>query len=418
MADDPRTATGAVAARAAQLAQARINAQVRPQTLETDEPADTSVVRIRRAISLTAELPVPVVAPPRPLEIDDLFGTALHGIDFFEGIRRLERLASDQPRLGEAPRAAEEPIRLGQEPSLAFASSTLARYVPAADGGIPRLTVNFFGVFGPNGPLPLHLPEYARQRVHHHNDPTFARFADVFHHRLLSLFYRAWAASRPAVQRDRPESDRFGDYVGTLIGRAGPSLNGRDALPDDAKLYYAGRLSHQPRNAEGLRDVISDYFEVPTQIEEFHGEWVSMPPEYGWKLGGPRLSGGALTMGEVGYSAILGPRVWSRQHKFRIVLGPLRGDQFQRLLPGTQSVERLVALVRNYIGDELSWDLRLTLQRDAVQPQILGKSGKLGQTSWLLGENHKAQWDDLVFDPQRDNSPQDVNGASQSARMQ
>ena len=97
---------------------------------------------------------------------------------------------------------------------MAFAPRTVSSLVPGGDGVPPRMEVFFFGLFGPHGPLPLHLTEYARNRLRQAGDPTFARFADIFHHRLLSLFYRAWANAQPTVNLDRPESDRFADYVG------------------------------------------------------------------------------------------------------------------------------------------------------------------------------------------------------------
>ena len=93
----------------------------------------------------------------------------------------------------------------------------------------PRLTQRFFGLLGPNGPLPLHLTDYARERVLHHGDPTLARFFDVFHHRMLALFYRAWAQAQPTASLDRPYDDRFADFVGSLIGIGSPLLRRRDA---------------------------------------------------------------------------------------------------------------------------------------------------------------------------------------------
>ena len=113
--------------------------------------------------------------------------------DFFQALRRLECLSTQSPRLGESASPQEDPIRLGQEPSLAFAPSTLSALQSGKDGRPPRLLVHFMGLLGPNGPLPLHLTEFARDRLRNSDDPTFARFLDVFHHRMLSLFYRAWA---------------------------------------------------------------------------------------------------------------------------------------------------------------------------------------------------------------------------------
>jgi len=155
-----------------------------------------------------------------------------YAFDFFQALRRLECLNPESPRLGESASPKDDPIRLGQEPSLAFAPSTLAALQPGRGNRPPRLLVHFMGLFGPNGPLPLHLTEYARDRIRNSDDPTFARFLDLFHHRMLSLFYRAWAVAQPTVQMDRPATDRFAGYVGSLIGTGHPDLQDRDAFPD------------------------------------------------------------------------------------------------------------------------------------------------------------------------------------------
>ena len=115
----------------------------------------------------------------------------------------------------------------------------------AACGQILRL-------LGPHGPLPTHLTEYVRDRVRNANDPTFARFLDIFHHRMVTLFYRAWANAQPAVSLDRPGRDRFSFYVGSLFGLGEAMLRERDAVPDFAKLHFAGLLAGPTRPAAGL----------------------------------------------------------------------------------------------------------------------------------------------------------------------
>ena len=337
--------------------------------------------------------------------------------DFFQAVRRLECEHREKPRMGHGLRPGDEFVRFGQEPSLEFAPSTIARFGQQDPQLVPRMIVHFFGTLGPNGPLPLHLTEYARQRLYHNNDATFSRFLDLFNHRMLALFYRAWASSRPTVQSDREASNRFGAHLGSLLGIGMATLLDRDDMPDRAKLYYAGRLSNQTKHAEGLRAILSDFFRMPTTIEEFVGEWVSIPPECGWKLGGFQLQKGAPPMGVLGTTALLGPRVWSRQHKFRVVLGPLRHEQFRRMLPGGASLQRLVAIVRNYVGDGLHWDLRLTLLKEAVKPTKLGVEGQLGRTSWLLGDPRLMTWDDFVFDPQDENRDSPANLKSADGGM-
>ena len=313
--------------------------------------------------------------------------------DFFQAVRRLECAYRDKPRIGHSLRAADDPVRLAQEPTLAFAPSTIAAFRPGKGGRRSTLAVFFFGLFGPNGPMPLHLTEYVRDRLRNSDDPTLRQFADTFHHRMLSLFYRAWAGSQPAVSFDRPESDRFAFYVASLFGLAMPSFRGRDALPDLAKLHHAGQLACGTRHAEGLRSMLASYFGVTVDVKQFVGEWLEIPEASRWRLG---ESPGT---GSLGTTATVGERVWSCQHKFRIELGPLEYDDYERMLPGGESLERLVALVGNYAGEEFAWDIQMILARDEIPPLELGGSRRLGLSTWLIGEHAREDSKDLFLNP-------------------
>ncbi|MDZ7622605.1 MAG: type VI secretion system baseplate subunit TssG [Candidatus Competibacteraceae bacterium] len=315
-----------------------------------------------------------------------------YAFHFFQALRRLECLCPDRPRLGKSLRLADDPVRLTQEPSLAFAPATLAAFDPGAEGRPPRLSEYFLGLFGPQGPLPLHLTEYARDRSRNHGDHTFACFADIFHHRILCLFYRAWADAQPTVSFDRPETDRFNVYIGAPFGLGMPSLWNRDAAPDLAKFHYAGRLVGQTRNPEGLQAILADFFKLPVTIENFVGHWLPLSETSRCRLGA------SPTTGLLGVTAVIGERVWDCQYKFRIVIGPMPLEEFQRFLPGSDSLRRLVAWVRNYVGDELLWDVNLILKREEVPPLKLGEETQLGWTTWLTSQPLGRDADDLKLD--------------------
>lgn len=318
-----------------------------------------------------------------------------HDFGFFPLIRRLENYYRDKPRIGESVRPADDPIRLGQVPSVVFAPSTLRRFERGEDGKPDRLYGFFLGLFGPNGPLPLHLSEFARDRSRNYRDDTFTAFADTFHHRLLSLFYRAWASGEPAVSFDRPDDDRFSRFVASTCGRGMEAFRHRDYMPDVGKLYFAGRLALQTRNAEGLMAIISDFFKVPVAIRQFVGEWLELPEHQLCRLGESSLTGA------LGVNTTVGRRVWSCQYKFRLIFGPVSLKDYKRLLPGGKSLERLVAVVRNYIGDELSWDVNLILKKDEVPAIRLGQTGNLGWTTWLLPRRDERNANDLYLHPLR-----------------
>ncbi len=313
------------------------------------------------------------------------------GFDFFQALRRLENLNPQRPRLGDATKAADDPVRLGQEPTTVFAPATIGGFETGAGGQPARLWVHFLGLLGPNGPLPLHLTEYARDRLRNADDPTFARFLDVFNHRMLSLFYRSWSQAQPTVSLDRPETDRFGEYIGSLFGVGMPAYHQRDAMPDLAKRHYAGHLSCQTRHADGLQSILTGFLGLPVSIEELIGHWLPLPADQHWRLGESPATG---TLGE---NTIIGARIWDRQSKFRVRIGPLGRQDYERLLPGGASLGRVVAVVRNYTGDQLSWDLNPVLKRTEVPPLRLGATGRLGWTTWLTSRPLARDGDELLL---------------------
>lgn len=329
---------------------------------------------------------------------------AAYRFDFFETIRLIEALHPDKPRLGTSVKATDDAIRFSQEPELQFSPATLSSY-SYTQHGVGRLAINCLGLFGPNGPLPLHLTDYARDRLRNHRDSTLTRFADIFHHRMISLFYRAWANTRPTVSYDRPEADRFAFYVGSLLGIGEASFHQRDALQDRAKLFYAGHFSAQSKCADGLQAIIADLLRVNVQIKEFVGEWMQIQEQDQSRLGdSPELS-------SLGQSVLLGEFVWGCQHKFRIVLGPLNINEYLALLPGAEALAQLKALVRNYIGDEMVWDAQLVLKSRQVPTELvlgasndtcktnMNREANLGWTTWLGPRNSINDADDLTLNP-------------------
>jgi type VI secretion system protein ImpH len=331
-----------------------------------------------------------------------------HG--FLQTMRMLEILFRTSPRFGRSVRPSQDALRLAQEPSAIFAPASLAAFEPGTEGRPSRLLVHFFGLFGPDGPLPLHLTDYARDRRRNARDASFQRFADIFHHRALSLFYRAWADVRPTISFDRPEEDRFATYVGAVTGYGMDSLYDRDAMPHLSKLHFAGHFANQTRHAEGLGAILSSFFTMPVRVECFIGAWLVLPEADRTRLGFERRTG------ELGRTMLLGGSVWTRQNKFRIVFGPLTLADYERLLPGGLSFHRLIPIVRNYVGDTLMWDVNLVLKREEVPNTVLGRSGRLGWTTWLkpgINLNNSAE---LTLDASADSFARQIDENSPSSK--
>ncbi|MEW9921697.1 type VI secretion system baseplate subunit TssG [Marimonas sp. MJW-29] len=313
----------------------------------------------------------------------------------FQAMRVIDAAYPDAPRLGESRRPRQDRVRLGQNPELSFPPTTIESFKPGTDTVPGRLINRFFGLFGPQGPLPLHLTVYARDRQRNQRDTTIVAFANMLTHRMMSLLYRAWRSGQPAASFDRGD-DEFERRVAALAGYHGPGLQDRDAVPDLSRRHFAAFLSQGSKNPDGLISFLGAFFDVDVQIEPFIGSWLRLEPDDCWELGRP--------VG-LGQTTSIGSRVWSRSAKFRIRIGPLSRERYERFLPGTPGWERLEAIVRSYIGDTLDWEVQLVLRGEEVPRAVLGGTTRLGQTSWVEPKNEtdepRPDAEDLFLTPQR-----------------
>jgi type VI secretion system protein ImpH len=233
-------------------------------------------------------------------------------------------------------------------------------------------------------------------------------FFDLFDHRALSFFVRAAEKYRALAAFDRTGGtggDAFGTALYSLIGLGQPSLRGRQAAPDQALAFYAGHYAHRPRTAEGLAQVLSDYFERPARITQFQGRWTRLPREEQTRLSATPPPGvfGALgaSFSQLGVDAVCGSMVFDVQGSFRVGLGPLDYDQFASFLPDTPQMAALVAMARTYAGPAFSFDVQLTLKADAVPPLVLGDAAtppRLGWNTWLPTAWRLFDADEPVFE--------------------
>ena len=293
--------------------------------------------------------------------------------DYFTVLRYLERNWRDQPRIGDSAALRDEFVQLGQDPYLDFPASNLAR-IQRNDGKPLKVFVKYLGLLGPQGALPLATTEEA----YHYllaNDDAFPRFLDVFNNRFLQLFFRAWADSRPIVQHDRPDTDRFIAYIGSAIGVGSGPYQNLDSVPDAAKLGFAGLLGSQARCASRLAGAVCGLFNVKAEVDEFIGTRLMLEATE-WTLVGQCLS-------RLGEDVLLGRNVFSVQDKIRLRIFTKSLAQYIRFLPTGDLCEPLADLVFFYNGEQLDWDVELAIPTGAAEPVRLGTFGQLGWTSWV-----------------------------------
>jgi type VI secretion system protein ImpH len=300
--------------------------------------------------------------------------------DFFAAMRRLERTYTDRPRIGDSASLREEYLMLGQDPFMEFPASNLTKVEKRQDG---RLSVHtrFLGMLGPQGALPLATTEESYQWWLMRDD-AFPRFLDLFNHRFLQLFFRAWADSRPIAQHDRPRDDRFVAYVGSTVGIGSAPYQSLDSVPDAAKLAFAGLIAPAAKGASRLQSLISGLFRVRAEVEEFVGTYLEFDQGERTCIG---QSNSAL-----GQDMLLGASVFSVQDKFRLRIYTDSMAQYVEFLPTGSRCEPLADMVFFYIGDQLDWEVELAIPRGAVEPTQLSKFGQLGWTTWMSPNWSKA----------------------------
>ena len=305
-----------------------------------------------------------------------------YAFDLLALLRRVERDAPDRPRIADGATRAEDTVDLGQEPYLDFPASTVAR-ASLREGDRLRVLVKFLGLLGPQGALPLATTDevygWSIER-----DDAFPRFLDLFNHRFLGLFYRAWADARPIAQAEQPARDRFVAYAGAPVGLGSPALRDRDAIPDRAKVAFAGLLGPAARSASRLRGAVAGILGVAVEVDEFVGGFLAFERADLSRLGGANA--------RLGQDLLLGASAYSVEDRIRLRVMARDLPEYERLLPSGDLCLPLADLVFSYLGDELEWDVELALPVEAVEPLRLGRTGRLGYTSWVgRGARHAAE---------------------------
>jgi type VI secretion system protein ImpH len=315
--------------------------------------------------------------------------------EFFQAVRLMEKLVPESRTVGREALPDQEPVRFRSHVSFDFPPSEIQEINETVDDLTgerkAEMLVNFMGMVGSSGVLPMHYTELVLDRIRHRDTAMWA-FLDIFTHRAVSMFYQAWSKYRFPIGYERGR-DEFTEYLFDIAGLGTKGLRGRMSVDDEALLPYAGLISQKPHSANALENVLSDYFGVGAKIEQFFGQWLKLEPQDCTYLGEKN--------NVLGISAIAGTSVWSQQTKFRVVLGPLTFKQFQSLLPSGTAYKEAESLVRFMMGSELDFDIKLLLSSRQVPGTVLTtravRRPMLGWTSYLKTSAFTTDDDQVVI---------------------
>ncbi len=336
-------------------------------------------------------------AEGRYTEVERLLRETPQEFEYFQAVHLLECMFEQREPVGGFAPPAKEVARLHVHASLPFPASQIQRMDWPQDG-VPGVVINFMGLFGPSGLLPLYYTTLIVERIRQ-KDHALQDFLDIFHHRMAGLFYRAWEKYRFTIAYERGTSpggarDRFSHHLMDLTGLGTSGLEQRLRVRDDSLLYYSGLLSLHSRPAAALQRVLWDYFDVPVEVEQFVGAWHRLEESNQCRVG---LESGPSE--ELGTGAIAGDEIWYQQSGARIKLGPLSLTEYLDFLPTGTAHEPLKSLA-NFIGrGEIDFQVQLILKKDDVPACELGldEPPRLGWTSWAKTRALRADAGDTIF---------------------
>lgn len=302
----------------------------------------------------------------------DLYSEEPWRADVLALLRELERGDTAKPRIGTNAVVAQEIVAIGQDPFVEFPAANVSAMEERPDKPL-QVRTRFLGFFGPQGALPLATTMEAYQ-WQQGNDDSFVAFTDIFANRFLQLFFRSWSDARPITQFDRPDEDRFVDYLGSFVGIGTSAFHDRDSVPDIAKLPFAGLLAGRIKSAARLEQALRGLLGLDVEVVERVGSWLEFEPDDLSRLG----QAGAM----LGQNTYLGARVYSVETKALLKVKTRDIDDYRDFLPGGRKFRELADVIQFYLGDAVDFDVQLGLPKSVVPSTQLGEAGQLGWTSW------------------------------------
>jgi len=346
---------------------------------------------------------------------DELFRHP-YRFEFFQAVRLLWLIRSQElgpsgaQNVGENASPQRECVHLKGILSHRFPAVEVGEIKDSAPAGVPELSVAVMGLYGAMGVLPTHDTQRLIDKRRDTNGEV--AFLDLFNHRVLSLFYRAWAKHFLPVNyeqsfhrfpdRDSNKSNLDGSNLdvvsNSLLALAGaglPSLQNRLEFADTTFAFFAGHFSRQPKAASSLAQMIRVVFDVPVTITHFVGQWLQLNESTRSEMASPERIDGQNA--QLGSGFILGDRVWDIGGKFRVTLGPLDYQQMLSYCPWNEKLKRLFQLTKAYVGPQLEFDIQLELHAAEIPPLQLGSLQALGTNSWLYSSRPTQNSRDATF---------------------
>ncbi len=307
---------------------------------------------------------------------------------FYRAVHLLERLNKNRQGFGQTLMPSQEPVRFKAKQGFSFPPSDISFLRDNGPDLAPTMEVSFMGLTGPSGVLPQWYSQLILERKKEKDD-TLADFLDLFHHRLITLFYLVWKKHRFPENYQFGAADRLSRYLLCLSGLGTPGLTQMIGLPEESLTFYSGLFSRPIASAVSIEAAVAYFSDSRVSVEQYVERIVELEPQDQTQLG--------KTNARLGDDAICGNQVWEGQTKFRLHLGPVDRQKFVRLMPTGDLLLPIFSLVRYMVGIEYEFEIRIYLKKEDVPLCQLGRTGAdtpmLGWTTWVSSPGYAYETD-------------------------
>ncbi|MDR0587810.1 MAG: type VI secretion system baseplate subunit TssG [Burkholderiales bacterium] len=333
---------------------------------------------------------------------------------FFQAVRLLERWRAASTQKEDIKAFEQQHLRFINSTSLSFPASEIAaakayaenfhvlspeelsEAIRNAEIETVEITPTFFGLLGVQGALPFHYSERLATFEAQKRDPGARSFFDIFSNRAAYLFYHAWKKYRLALMHESGTGEQYLSALLSIAGLGHSGLRnrlrgGKGEVCDSALARYATAVKQRPPAAKFLQRALAEYFGITFSIEQFVGSWYVVPENCRTELGGESAY--------LGRSAFIGERVWQRNLRLRVKLGPLNAKKFEDFLPGGHGAEALKKLLLLMGGITYEYEVRLILAKEDINGCVLDNhtGARLGWDSFLCSKASTVDRDDAQY---------------------
>ncbi|MDO6548650.1 type VI secretion system baseplate subunit TssG [Pseudoalteromonas carrageenovora] len=297
-------------------------------------------------------------------------------IDFYKAVfiieNQLKKHGLDYRHVGYDSSPKQELIKFTATQKFGYPGNAITKLEETGfEDGMHKVNmqVSFMGLTGCSGALPQFYSELVMQRLRY-KDTTMRDFYDMFNHRLISLYYRAWKKYKPSLNHVNYEKNK--DPYTQILGLLSGGYN-------EHQLHFSGLYSRKIRNAFDLKNVLSSYLGCDVSIKQMVGQWHELKAQEQTRLASQALYEGQHA--RLGVDTMIGNKVWDVSSNIEIHIKSDDPDKAKQLLPKGPLFEIANKITKDYVGNAINF--RLVIESNF---QNLG-AAKLSKNECQLGAN-------------------------------